>query len=303
MSQSTTLLVGITGMLGTQIARALSSRDTYVRAIVRDLNPEKPDKQKVLKDMEDRGIDLIQADILEPNSLLPACEGVDVIVSAVSGGEDLAVTGQINLIEAAQSAGVKRIVPSDYAVDYRKLDWGDNYNLDMRKKVKAALEKSTVDHTIVLNGVFTDVLFEPGYLNIFDFEAHVFNYWGDGETLFDTTTIADAAEYIAEAAIDPTLSNSALRVAGTVLSMKQLAEAYEAASGQPLKRNQLGSVEDLVGWIENAKTTADSPYEYLAQQYLYAMVSGKGKLDQIDNERYPDIQPMTVAEYVRTHQL
>jgi hypothetical protein len=61
----------------------------------------------------------------------------------------------------------------------------------------------------------------------------------------------------------------------------------------------LGSVEDLTAWIDQKKAIATSPYEYLSQQYLFATVSGKGKLDSIDNNRYPQIKLTAVSEYIR----
>ena len=81
--------------------------------------------------------------------------------------------------------------------------------------------------------------------------------------------------------------NTALEVAREVLTMKQLKTAYEEATGKKPYVQHLGSVEELKNWIENNKKTASSPVEYIPQQYEYAMVSGKGKLDNIQNSRYP----------------
>jgi NAD(P)-dependent dehydrogenase (short-subunit alcohol dehydrogenase family) len=87
-------------------------------------------------------------------------------------------------------------------------------------------------------------------------------------------------------------------VAGEVLTMKQLLTAYEEATGKKLQEKRLNSVEDLRAWIEQKKPLANSPVEYIPQQYEYAMVFGKGKLDNIQNSRYPDIKPLTVRQYL-----
>jgi nucleoside-diphosphate-sugar epimerase len=289
------LIVGVTGMLGSKIASAILDKGTMtVRALVRSNNS----KQDQLKLLQQRGMTFVEGDLLNPSSLLQACENVDAIVSAVSGDEQLTVTGQLNLIEAAAAQGVQRMIPSDYAVDYRKLDWGDNYNLDMRKKVFAALESSPLDYTLMLNGCFTDILF-GSFLNIFDFAAGTFNYWGDGNTPFDITTTDDTAKFIAEAIADPSMANTALQIAGDVITMKQLLATYQRVTGKTLIENHLGSVEDLTAWIEKTKATATSPYDYLPQQYLFTMVSGKGKLDKIANSQYPQIKLTPVQEYIR----
>jgi hypothetical protein len=113
------------------------------------------------------------------------------------------------------------------------------------------------------------------------------------------TTTDDTAKYVAEAVSDPDLANTALEVAGEVLTMKELLAVYEEATGKKLQVNQLGSVEDLKAWSEQKKPTAQSPVEYIPQQYEYRMVSGKGKLDNIQNARYPHIKPLTVKQYLQ----
>lgn len=85
---------------------------------------------------------------MKPDTLLPICEGVDVIVSAV-GNNNVTVPGQKNAIDAAKKQGVKRFIPSDYSVDYRKLDYGDNDNLDMRKEVLEYLQFSGYEYAMV----------------------------------------------------------------------------------------------------------------------------------------------------------
>jgi nucleoside-diphosphate-sugar epimerase len=66
---------------------------------------------------------IFEGDLIKAETLLLACAEVDVIVSAV-GNNDVTVLGQKNLIDAAKQQGVKRFIPSDYSVDYRKLSLG-----------------------------------------------------------------------------------------------------------------------------------------------------------------------------------
>lgn len=73
---------------------------------------------------------------------------------------------------------------------------------------------------------------------------------------------------------------------------------YEEAMGNKLTEKPLGSVEELKAWIDAKKPSASSPVEYVPQQYEYAMVSGKGKLDNLQNDRYPQIEPKTVKQFL-----
>ncbi len=103
---------------------------------------------------------------------------------------------------------------------------------------------------------------------------------------------------MAEAVSDPALANTALEVAGDTLTAKQLKAAYEEATGKILQEKPLGSVDELKAWIASRKPSAKSPVEYIPQQYEYAMVSGKSKLENIQNDRYPHIKPLTVKQFL-----
>lgn len=296
-TKSTVLVVGSTGMLGVKIVSALLDKGaTQVKAMVRSRNDSNEENRQKIDEMNAKGAAIVEGDLMQPETLLSVCQGVDVVVSAV-GNNQVTVPGQKNLIDAAKQQGVKRFIPSDYSVDYRKLDYGDNDNLDMRKQVFEYLQQSGLEYTLILNGAFMDNVGTP-YMPQFDLEHQTFQYWGDGETPLDFTTTDDTAKYVAEAVNDPDLANTALEVAGDVLTAKQLKAVYEEATGKQLKEKPLGSVEELKAWIVAKKPSAKSPVEYVPQQYEYTMVSGKGKLDHLQNERYPQIKPATVKQFL-----
>lgn len=301
ISKPSVLIVGITGTLGYKIASAILDKEVMnVRGLVRAGVQKKNQLDALVK----RGVTLVEGDLFDLPSLHHACDGADAIVSVVRGGrtetdeKEIVLTGQLNLIEAAKANDVQRFLPSDFSVDYFKLDFGDNYNLDLRKRIADALKANGIAHTFTLIGAFTEVLFSP-FLKVFDFEVGTFSYWGDGDTLFDTTTMDDTAKYVAEAVADPEMVNCPLKVAGDVLTMKQLHASYEEVIGKKLVEKPLGSIEELETWIKITKQKATSHYEYLSEQYLYAMVSGKGKLDEFDNNRYPHIQPTRVKQFLQ----
>lgn len=297
-TKPTVLVVGSTGMLGTKIVFALlDKKATQVKAMVRPSSDSDEENRQKIEQMKAQGAIIVEGDIMKPQTLLPICEGVDVVVSAV-GNNQTTVPGQKNLIDAAKAQGVKRFIPSDYSVDYRKIDYGDNDNLDMRKEVLSYLQQSGLEYTLILNGAFMDNIGTP-YAAQFDLDNGTFEYWGDGEMPLDYTTTDDTAKYVAQAVSDPDLANTALEVAGEVLTMKQLLAAYQEATGKKLQEKRLGSVEDLKAWIDQKKPSAKSPVEYIPQQYEYVMVSGKAKLDNIQN-RYANIEPLTVRQYLES---
>lgn len=296
-TKSTVLVVGATGMLGFKIVAALLDKGTFdVKAMVRSSNDNNEENRQKIDAMKAKGAAIVEGDLMQPETLVQVCEGIDIVVSAV-GNNQVTVPGQKNLIDASKQQGVKRFIPSDYSVDYRKLDYGDNDNLDMRKQVFEYLQRSGLEYTLILNGAFMDNIGTP-YMPQFDLEHQTFQYWGDGETLMDFTTTDDTAKYVAEAVSDSDLANTALEVAGEVLTAKQLKAAYEEVTGNTLTEKPLGSVAELQAWIATKKPSASSPVEYLPQQYEYTMVSGKGKLDHLQNDRYPQIKPKTIKQFL-----
>jgi uncharacterized protein YbjT (DUF2867 family) len=297
-AKPTVLIIGITGGLGNKIASAILDKGAMnVKALVR------AGSQNKIVPLSDRGVTIAEGDLSNRDSLLKACEGVDIVVSAVRGGrsetdeKEIVLLGQQKLIEAAKAQGVKRFVPSDYAYDYFKLNPGDNYNLDFRRKIADILLDSGMGYTFILNSAFTEVLFSP-FFKLFDFKTGTFSYWGDGETSFATTTMDDTAKYVAEAIADPEMANRPLKIAGDILTLKQLCATYEEVKGKQLEVKHLGSAEDLKNWIAKTKQNATSHYEYLAEQYLYSIAIGKGSLDKLDNDRYPHIHSTTVKAYL-----
>lgn len=275
------LLVGATGNLGRLIAHELIGQGAQVRALVR------PGKAGGLA----AGVEAVEGDLLNPDDVSRAVEGVEVVVSSVGNSFEQTVTGQLNLVRASAAAGVRRFIPSDFSVDYRKLNKGDNANLDMRFPVLEALRASGMQPTSVLNGAFMEVLFAD-FFPAFDYGERIARIWGDGHQPMDLTTMEDTARYTARVAVDREFQEDALRVAGTVASMRELA----ALLG--LKPVEMGSVDDLKSLIEEKKRVAQNPWEFIALQYLWAMVSGKGKLDELDNGRYPEIVPTGAAAFL-----
>jgi uncharacterized protein YbjT (DUF2867 family) len=291
----TVLVAGSTGMLGFKIVSALLDKGNLdVRAMVRSINDSNAENRKKIDAMKAKGATIVEGNVMQPETLPPLCAGVDVVVSAI-GNNEVTVPGQKNLIDIAKQQNVKRFIPSDYSVDYRKLDYGDNDNLDKRKEVFEYLQHSGLEYTLVLNGAFMDSI---AYMPLFDLEHQIFQYWGDGETPMDLTTTDDTAKYVAEAVSDPSLANKALEVAGDTLTPKQLKAIYEEVTGSKLTEKSLGSIAEMKAWITTKKASASSLEEYVYHQYMYAMESGKGKLDHIEDDRYPQIKPMTVKQFL-----
>jgi len=297
------LVAGASGMLGQKILSALAKKpQVSAIALIRKRDGLPAATASAFTALEKEGVNFVIGDVSDKQSLVKASQGVDVVVSSLSGGEDVVVNGQLNLLEAAKSSRVRRFIPSDFSLNYFTLRLGQHAFLDFRLRVAKEVQNSGLEYTHILNGCFTDVLFSP-FLGLYDAKGQSLTYWGDGEQKFDITTQEDTARYTAEAAVDPK-AVGVFAVAGDTVSVKDVARIYGEVKGIQLKLINKGPTQDLANWIEAEK--AKSPYNpmpYIAKQYLLPMLDGRGKLHDTVNAKYPHIKPTSLKQWLQVNNI
>ncbi|MEU3529247.1 NmrA family NAD(P)-binding protein [Streptomyces sp. NPDC038707] len=288
-------VAGATGLLGGRIVAALLDQGAAVRALVRP--GTEGDKKAALTALEARGLELVEGDLSDPVEKLAAAVGdATTVISAVQGGPDLIVDGQVNLVRAAERAGARRFVPSDFAVDITKLDDDDNFMIGWRRQAAAAYGDTSLEVLSVLNGAFYEVM--VGFMGIVDWEAGTVSHWGDADQPLDLTSITDTAAFTAAVALDPEAKGTQ-RFAGEVLSMRQFHQTLERATGRTLELKNLGTADELRAEITRRAAASQNPFDYVGLQYQWCMVTGKAKFDTLDNAKYPQVKPVSLEEFVR----
>lgn len=105
------LIVGATGQLGMAAAKLLLARGASVRALAR--SPESASRLQSL------GAETVIGDLTQPESLASACDGVTVVIATANSAiptrstdnpATVEGTGYRNLLDAAEMAGVRRII-------------------------------------------------------------------------------------------------------------------------------------------------------------------------------------------------
>jgi dihydroflavonol-4-reductase len=110
------VVTGANGHLGTNIVSALLARGYQVRATVRDIT----NKEKT-KSLESMGVEIVEADLLDKNSLIRAFKGQDGVFQLAAGFKmhtgnpelDIrrpAIEGTLNVIEAASECNIEKMV-------------------------------------------------------------------------------------------------------------------------------------------------------------------------------------------------
>ena len=279
----TILLAGATGMLGSRIAAHVLERpDARLRLLVRKLDDPK------LKALE--GAERIEGDLADRGSLDRATQGVDVVVSAVQGGREVIVYGQLALAQAARRNGARRILPSDYALDLFKATPGESPSYDLRREADAGIADTGLEQVNVLQGAFMEMLL-PGRGAI-DLDAGTVSFFGDGERPVEVTSVEDTARVIARVALDPEVPAGKFAVAGDRISIRQAGEIVARLTGRTLTPVSRGSEDDLRALMAKA-----GPEQKVMLGYLLYMTNGQAALGDLQNGRYPDLRFERFADY------
>ncbi|AMM50452.1 NmrA family protein [Rufibacter sp. DG15C] len=292
----TIILAGATGHLGGLIAEELRKRGAHVRALVR--METEAGKRSALQAL---GAEVVEVDFQNAPALTQACQGGTCVVSALSGLRDVMVDTQTQLLNASVQASVPRFIPSDFSIDFTRLAYGKNRNLDFRKEFSEVLDSAPIAGTSVLNGMFTDLLTGQAPVVLFPLKRILF--WGNADQPLDFTTIANTAQYTALVALDPNTPRY-LRIAGDVQSPRSLQRVASQATGQPFKLLRAGGLGVLNAMIKVTKTLMRNNQEvfppWQGMQYLRDMLSGETKLAPLDNDRYPGMRWTSVQEVLAT---
>jgi uncharacterized protein YbjT (DUF2867 family) len=298
MTRQTILIVGAAGMLGSRIAGLLIDEPAArVRMMVRDANTASA-RNPHFASLRNSGADVVEGDLSDAVSLERATAGVDVVVSAVQGGREAIVDGQLALLSAATRSGVRRMLPSDFALDLFRSPPGEHANFDMRRDADAAIAASGIKCVNILNGAFMDNFLHSQFGGVFDMARGTAAYWGDGHDPFDATSVEDTARYTARAALDRDLSNGKFAVAGEQLTFSAIIDAVETVFGRTFERRSNGSIADLEATIAAQRAADPVSMEALSNTYLLYMLKGTTALTDLQNDRYSDIVAETYLQHV-----
>lgn len=290
---TTVLVAGATGMLGNRIAaQLLDQGDARVRLLVREGLSSDPAKSQVIDALTDRGAVIVVGDVTDPSSLDAATHEVDVVVSALQGGPDVIVDGQVSLAQAAARSGVRRFLPSDFALDLFAAPEGAP-QFDIRRRADREIDLLPLEVVHVLNGAFMDMMLDPSRPGLIDLVEGTITLWGTGDEPFDLTTVDDTARFTARVATDPADVSGVRCLSGARATFNDIIAETEHLTGTTLTRTGLGSIGDL----RRLTAAADDPWSVVPQWYFLSMLTVP-PFPATENDRYPDAHPTTLRAYL-----
>ncbi|OLP17495.1 3-beta hydroxysteroid dehydrogenase [Leptolyngbya sp. 'hensonii'] len=223
------LVVGATGTLGRQVTRRALDEGYQVRCLVRSLK-----KAAFLKEW---GAELIRGDLCEPESLPPALAGISAVIDAATARptDSLSIKqvdweGQVNLIQAAKTAGVERFVFFSI-LDAEKFP--EVPLMEVKRCTEVFLAESGLNYTILRPCGFLQGLISQYAIPILERQA----VWVMGETspiaYMDTQ---DIAKFAVRALSVPATAGKSFPVVGSrAWSSYEIIRLCERLSGQEAK--------------------------------------------------------------------
>ena len=247
------LVVGATGLLGSEICGQLVARGKRVRALARPTSdPAKTDRLRAF------GAEVVPGDLRDADSLAAACQGVSAIITTASalpfayqpGANSPQITdrdGYLSLIAAARAAGVQRFIYTSFppvAVSFPLQD--------AKRAVEASLRRSGLTYTILQPTFFSEVWLSPPLG--FDYSHRKATIYGDGTNTISWISYGDVARFAVAALSNPAALDATLELGGPeALSLLEVVSIFERAGGQPFEvthvpvealRDQLAATTD-----------------------------------------------------------
>jgi uncharacterized protein YbjT (DUF2867 family) len=229
------LVVGATGLLGSEICGQLAARDKRVRVLARATSdPAKVDRLRAL------GAEIVPGDLRDADSLRAACQGVSTIITtAVSlptayqpGANSPQITdrdGYLSLIAAARDADVQRFVYTSFP------PMAHSFPLqDARRAVEAGLRSSGLTYTILQPTFFGEVWLSPALG--FDYPNRKATIYGDGTNAISWISYRDVAQLAVAALGNPAAFDATIELGGPqALSPTEAISIFERVGGRPFE--------------------------------------------------------------------
>lgn len=285
------LVVGATGFLGGEICRQLIAKNYTVKGLVRSTS----DVNKVTQ-LKESGVETIEGDLKNKDSLNKALRDVSVVISTVSStlsrqeGDSIQTVddeGQINLIDAAVQAGVSQFVYVSFS------PMPDQFPLQTAKrKVEKHLIESGLNYTILQPTYFMEVWLSPSLG--FDYPNFKATIYGEGKNKVSWIAIKDVASFAVASLNNAAASNRTIELGGPVaLSPLEVVNIFEEAKGKKFEL-QFVPEEALIA----QRNAAQDP---LSESFA-ALMLGLAKGSEIDMKNTLDVFPillMSVADYAK----
>jgi len=234
------LVVGATGLVGSEVCERLARRGEKVRALVRGTSS----KERTAA-LHSCGVELRVGDLKDLDSIAATCRGVNAVISTASSTrsrqagdsiESVDAAGQLNLVNTAKSCNVGRFV----FVSFRRSRAVSSPLGDAKEAVEKAI--TSLNFTTIQASCFMEVWLSPSLG--FDYANATARIYGTGRAPISWVSFRDVAEMCAVALRHPAAERTTIEFGGPeALSPLEVVARFERIGGRPFK---LEHVPELV---------------------------------------------------------
>jgi uncharacterized protein YbjT (DUF2867 family) len=262
------LVAGSTGLLGNEICQQLTQKKTPVRALVRATS----DAAKIAH-LKSLGCEIAVGDLKDPASLAKACQGVKAVISTASStfsrqeGDSIETVdkeGQLNLVDAAQKAGVEQFI----LVSFPDTSAYPNPLNDAKRAVEHHLQESGMNYVSLQANYFMEVWLSPALG--FDFANRTVRVFGEGNNPSNLVSYIDVAQAAVACLDHPTVRNRMIPVGGPEsLTHREVIGIFEKVAGTDFAVEQIPQAA-----LEQQRAGAESPLDKSFSSLTLALAKG-----------------------------
>jgi uncharacterized protein YbjT (DUF2867 family) len=268
----TVLVGGATGRQGNAVVDELLARGYSVRGLTR-----KPDSKGAIA-LADKGVEVVQGDYADPDSLLAAMQGVATVFFYSGFGRNEVAEGN-NVINAAKASGIKHLVYSSGAAA--------EPGIGIEGSAKAQVELA-----IIASGIPYTVLRPVAFMENFNRQQKRTAKMGvidsrDPDRMLHFIAIRDIGFLAGEAIEHPEVwVGKAVNIAGDSMTVEAYVDTYSEVMGREVVYTQLP--------LEQYLQTMPKPLRPLFK--WYDEVGYTADVEGL-RQRYPEL--MTLDQYLR----
>jgi uncharacterized protein YbjT (DUF2867 family) len=259
------LVVGATGLVGSEVCQRLIRRGEPVKALVRATSSK--EKTEALRAS---GVELCVGDLKDPQSIVAACRGVNAVISTASSTltrqpgdsiESVDAAGQLNLVNAAKGANVGRFL----FVSFRRPPSISFPLSDAKEQVENAV--TSLNFTVIQASWFMEVWLSPALG--FDYVNAAARIYGPGTSPISWVSFRDVAEICAVALRHPAAERRTIEFGGPeALSPLEVVARFERIGGRPFRLEHVPEAA-LLSQFEGATDSMQKSFAGLMLGYLH----------------------------------
>ncbi|RGA05324.1 SDR family oxidoreductase [Microbispora triticiradicis] len=283
------LVTGATGLSGSIVVREFARQGVPVRALVRN-----PDKARKLHGLP--GVEVVEGDMLRPETLTAALRGVERVL-LISSPRERMVETQCVFIDAAKAAGVPHIVKYSGKESGVGFDPGSFTGTREHLEIERHLEASGLAWTHLRPSQFME-FYLPGTSTGVDPHRRELRM-SIGDSRLSPVAIEDVAKVAVALMTSAGHEGRAYDMTGPeALTMKEIVEHITEATGTAFRHVELPLDDKVREWTEAG---TPEPSVRILRELLAERKRRPESHVRLETLRAFGVRPTSFAEFARRH--